>query len=293
MAASLVGQIEWLFEQHRGTGESRRAWRDQHPGFGQMAPTTFSWKSERRYKGVACQFAKWARQHYGIKQVRDLRTEMVMRYIGERVTAGLSPRTLATDITALRRLGMYAVAVKWIERNFVPEELSIPHGSHPRFSYAPAHAQAIIAYVQQRDPRAAEVLRVQLAAGLRIDEAIKLRTDKVDFERGTMCVKGKGGRTRTVEPQDKSVLAHLEQSRRFPLLHGREDAWTRKIQRLVRQACEELGIEPIGTHGLRATAAQNMYDEELDGGTDDRAARPKVAKFLGHNRTDVTKSYVP
>lgn len=94
---------------------------------------------------------------------------------GAREKAGLSPRTLATDITALRWLGMYAARVKWIEQNFVPEGLSV----------------------------------------------------------------------RTVEP------------------HGREDAWMRTVQRLVRQACEELGIEPIGTHGLRATAAQTLYDEAL------------------------------
>jgi len=293
MAASLVGQIEWLFEQHRGTNESRRAWRDQHPGFGQMAPKTFSWGAERRYKQVACQFAAWAKRHYGIKQVRDIRTDMVKQYFDERHKAGLSPRTLATDVTALRRLGMYAAAAKWVEHNFVPEELSVPHGSNPRFSYAPAHAEAIITHVEQRNPLAANVLRIQLSAGLRVHEAVTLRVDMTDFERGTVCVRGKGGRIRTVELRDKSVLARLDTSRRFPLLRGREDRWKQTIQHLVRQACEELGIEPGGTHSLRATAAQNMYDEEMDSGVDEGAVRQTVAKFLGHNRTDVTKSYVP
>ncbi len=231
MSGSLVEQVSLLFRRHRGTGHSRQAWRETHRGFGRMAEKTFAWNSERRYKSACIHFVKWCRERYQIRQVRDITPHMVASYIDTRRVSGLSPRTLATDITSIRRLGMYAQLDKWVAHNFVPEDLSVPHGSNPRYSYAPAHEQAIITYVAERDSLAAEVLRLQGAAGLRIDEAIHARLDKIDFERGTIEVKGKGGKIRTVTVTDRSVLERLDRTRRYPLLKGLPRNWTRIIER--------------------------------------------------------------
>lgn len=62
---------------------------------------------------------------------------------------------------------------------------------------------------------------MQSAAGRRIDEAIHARLDKIDFERGTIEVKGKGGKIRTVTVTDRLVLERLDRTRRFPLLRER------------------------------------------------------------------------
>jgi len=179
--SSNVQQVNHLFSQHRGTGQSRKAWRDEHRGFGRMAPMTFAWSSERRYKRVCCHFLKEAQERYGVHQVSAIEPYMISAYIERRRAAGLSPRTLATEVTALRRLDLYARLEGWTKRSFMPVDLTVPHGSRPRYSYTPEHAAQIIAHVAQRDPAAAEVLRWQLACGLRIDEAIRLRTDQIDY----------------------------------------------------------------------------------------------------------------
>jgi integrase len=83
---------------------------------------------------------------------------------------------------------------QWVPHNSVPKDLSMPHGSSPRYSYAPEHEAAIVQHVAQRNSLAADVLRMQQAAGLRLEEAIHLRLDRIDFEQGTVEVKGKGGR---------------------------------------------------------------------------------------------------
>jgi len=149
----------------------------------------------------------------------------------------LSPRTVATDITALRRLGWYAEMDQWVPCNFVPKDLSMPHGSSPRYSYAPEHEVAIIQHVAQRNSLAADVLRMQQAAGLRLDEAIHLRLDRIDFERGAIEVKGKGGKVRCVMLADQTVLDLLDRSRRYPLLNGLASNWKRYIEKLVFEAC--------------------------------------------------------
>jgi integrase len=175
----------------------------------------------------------------------------------------------------------------------VPPDLSVPHDSNPRYSYAPDHEQAIIAYIAERNVLAAEVLRMHGAAGLRIDEAIHARLDKIDFERGMIEVKGKGGKIRTVTVTDRSVLERLDRTRRYPLLTGLVKNWIRTIEQLVHEACVELQIKPLGTHAFRAAAAQRGYDRLREQGYNDRTARKQVSQMLGHNRISVTNSYAP
>lgn len=289
----MVEQVSVLFRRHRGLGQSRREWRVKHPGFGRMADKTFSWGSERRYKSACIHFVKWCKAQYHIRQIRDITPERVIAYIEERKAAGLSPRTLATDITAIRKMGWWAELDHWIEKNFVPEDLSVPHGANPRYSYTPEHETAIIAHVAEHDPLAAEVLRWQGAVALRVDETIHLRLDKIDFEQGTVEVKGKGGKIRTVTVTDRALVDRLDRTRRFPLLKGLADSWIRTIERLVHEACEELKIEPLGTHAFRASAAQRKYDDLRERGYADRPARQEVSRLLGHNRISVTNSYAP
>ncbi len=291
--SSNVQQVNHLFSQHRGTGQSRKAWRDEHRGFGRMAPLTFAWSSERRYKRVCCHFLKEAQERYGVHEVSAIEPYMISAYIERRRAAGISPRTLATEVTALRRLDLYARLEGWTKRSFMPVDLPVPHGSRPRYSYTPEHAEQIIAHVTQRDPAAAEVLRWQLACGLRIDEAIRLRTDQIDFEQATVEVKGKGGKVRVVDIPDRALLDRLDRTVRFPLLKGNATSWTRQIEKRVANACMELDIKCLGTHGLRASTAQRTLDDLSADGAGERAARRQISRLLGHNRPSVTNSYAP
>lgn len=293
MSGSVTSQVVWLFKKHHGEGESRRDWKEENRGFGKMADTTFSWASLRRYQRTSIEFAEWAHERHDIREIREVTTEMVVAYIDERRTRGLSPRTIATDITGLRRLGRYLVLEKWHEKNCVPDRLSEPHGSNPRYSYTPEHAGKIIEHVAKHDPQAAEVLRWQLACGLRISEAVRLRLDKLDFEQGTLETKGKGGKLRKLKVPDRALLEHLDRTTRFPLLHGNATSWGRQVEVLVEEACAELGIKCLSTHGLRASAAQRTLDDQIESGVDERTARRNVSRMLGHNRTNVTRSYAP
>jgi hypothetical protein len=150
--SSLVQQIDFLFGQHRGTGQSRRAWRDHHPGFGRMAPVTFGWESERRHKRVCCQFAHEAQQRYHLRAIREIQPHMITAYLERRRAAGLSSSTLSTEATALRRLDPYARLEGWTKSSFIPADLTVPHGSRPRYSYTPEHAGACRADHRARGP---------------------------------------------------------------------------------------------------------------------------------------------
>ena len=58
-------------------------------------------------------------------------------------------------------------------------------------------------------------------------------------------------------------------------------------------AARELGIQVQGVHRFRSNYAQNVYEELKESGKNDREARREVSRRLGHNRVQVTNSYIP
>ena len=72
-----------------------------------------------------------------------------------------------------------------------------------------------------------------------------------------------------------------------------DQSLARRVRSAVQQACIRLGEPCYSTHGFRRTFAQERYRNLRAEGLDDRAARRALAGDLGHNRIDVTYSYVP
>ena len=67
-----------------------------------------------------------------------------------------------------------------------------------------------------------------------------------------------------------------------------------RARMLVRDACDELGIHKLASHGYRKTFSVEEYHCARSRGADDRQALLETSLKLGHNRIDVTRqSYVP
>lgn len=127
--------------------------------------------------------------------------------------------------------------------------------------------------------------------GLRLDEVLHLRWDKINLLGPFVEVKGKGGRGRAVKMLDPDVLTRLPQGSKF--VFSPTASFRRTVQRRVREACEELGLACKGTHGFRATFAERLLEDYLGIGLAEREARKAVSTALGHNRVAVTLRYVP
>ncbi len=144
-----------------------------------------------------------------------------------------------------------------------------------------------------------DVAMVELlyATGARVSELCGLDEEDIDFNRNTIRVLGKGNKERTI-PVGKPAVHALE----VWLAKGREDLTTelsgkavflgarggRIDQRTVRSVVYEAlsaieGIERMGPHGLRHSAATHL----LEGGADLRT----VQEILGHASLATTQIY--
>jgi len=145
------------------------------------------------------------------------------------------------------------------------------------------------------------LLQVMADAGLRISEALALRTRDLRVEGGRITaisvVQGKGGKDRTVYPtpqlSDKLLLwlaarAGLEGANGTVFCRAKGDhgaaVGARTVQELVKALAAEAGIEKrVSPHSLRHTAATRA----LRAGNSLRM----VQENLGHARLEATQVY--
>jgi integrase/recombinase XerC len=150
-----------------------------------------------------------------------------------------------------------------------------------------------------RDRAALETL---YGAGIRVSELCGMDVDDVDRSRNVIRVLGKGGKERVVpvgEPAARAIDAYLVRGR--PALLARMDGTRRATPALLLGArggrigvravyrivadhlAPMLGVETVGPHALRHSAATHL----LDGGADLRA----VQELLGHASLGTTQIY--
>jgi integrase len=160
----------------------------------------------------------------------------------------------------------------------------------PRFGYLPEDAERILAYLKEHGSKFALPAEIALRCGLRISEIAGLQGKHVDIGNSKLHVVGKGGKKRDVDlPAD--LAEQLNPSKQY--LFDPSRSWKQAFYQAVRDAARVLGIQVSGVHRLRANCFQNTYADLMEEGWDDQQARQKMSKDAGHNRVEVTYSYVP
>ena len=259
----------------------------------------------------AKQFARFVRARWpAVRELRELRPEMASAMIEELVQRDDSGGRIGRMAASLRKLDAACRHIGVIEREapallpLAPRGLGSSFHSDPQpEGYSNEDAGRIVENVTSRDEQVGRVLELMRIAGLRVSEAAHLRGEDIEAEKGFLHLTGavnhsKGGRPREIHlvAGHKAFLAclvstaqghpdgHVFVSRRS--LPERARAW-------VRKACADLGIRPLGTHGLRKTFASEENRRLRAEGMEERQALRVVAKQLGHNRLLVVRqSYV-
>jgi integrase len=259
------------------------------------------------------QFARFIRFNWPLcKNLDEVIPEMALAYIEElqqrERSGGRIARVCASirkmDIGA-RRAGIFLADAP----SLLPyKDEGGPGGFHSESrskAYAPLEAQKIINWIQPKDPTIERLLTLMIATGLRVTEASYLRTQDIDLQVGAVLLnqegnenRTKGGRPRqaTFQSDYQEFMAGLKASCQDPLTqHMFQDrrSLPDRARDMVRQACQELNIPCLGTHGFRKSYAVATYHHSRAGGASDQQSLLETSHQLGHNRTDVTRqSYV-
>jgi len=226
--------------------------------------------------------------------------EEILAHLAELVRAGLSRRSQARALSAIRSLHAFLLQERLATAN-PSDEIDSPNPGRrlPEL----LSREEVLRLLSAPDARTAAgrrdraMLELLYATGLRVSELVALRLNDVNLETRMLVARGKGNRERIVPvggPAAEAVRAYLSTSRE-PLLKGRrsKDLFvTPRGGRMTRQGFAKLlarhsraaGIRRrISPHRLRHSFATHL----LEGGADLRA----VQAMLGHADVSTTQIY--
>lgn len=136
---------------------------------------------------------------------------------------------------------------------------------------------------KESDQRDLILILLLYGGGLRVSEACGLKWEQVDFERGVLRIKGKGGKRRLcVLPE--LVLTQLRQCRRKSGFVFTPHFSVRKAYDRVKYWGKRAGLnKPLSPHVLRHSFATHL----LNSGSDLRS----LQELLGHESLSSTQKY--
>ncbi len=236
----------------------------------------------------------------GVAEWAAVRRAEVQAHLAELVRLGLSSRSQARALSAIRQIHALLVAEKLAPVN-ATDEIDAPRpGRRLPSLLSREEVGRLLAQPDPRRPagrRDRAMLELLYATGLRVSELVSLELNDLNLETRVLVARGKGSKERLVPvgaPAAESVRAYLAAAREA-LLRGRrsKDLFvTPRGGRMTRQAFAKIvarygraaGIRrPISPHKLRHSFATHL----LEGGADLRS----VQAMLGHADVSTTQIY--
>lgn len=239
-----------------------------------------------------------------IKDLAGITFNHIENYLEELSAMGLSPGTIARNISSIRGFHEFAMVEGLTEAN--PADLiDLPQKVKKLPDVlTPVEVEAIIKVPNRETDsgiRDAAILECLYATGMRVSELTNLELDHLFFEIGFIRVLGKGNKERLVPVGEIAQLAieyYLELVRprykndknpqkaknKLFLSHNGNPLTRMTIYNIVTNAAERAGIEKkVYPHIFRHSFATHL----LEGGADLRA----VQEMLGHSSIITTEIY--
>jgi integrase/recombinase XerD len=239
----------------------------------------------------------------GKNDVSDVRPVEVLDYLAALTAQGLSARSQARALVALRQFWKFLRAERICETN-PTEEIDLPRfGRKLPVFLTLDEVDKLLATPDRATPRGlrdSAMLETLYATGLRVSELVKLRLGDVNLEAGYLVAFGKGKKQRLVplgEAAIGAIKTYLDTGRAHFLTEGSAPSndelfLTRFGSRMTRQGFWKIitglaraaGIrKPISPHKLRHSFATHLVER----GADLRS----VQSMLGHADIGTTEIY--
>ncbi len=238
----------------------------------------------------------------GVQQkLREVETEDVKEFLGFLGTQNYSKSTIARKLATLRSFYKFCMRRSYVKAHPLASIRTPKQEKRlPKF----LELEQITRLLGTPDTstllgsRDRAMLEVLFSTGVRVSELVDLNFGDVDFEGGTIRVRGKGKKQRTTPIGPTAIAAirrYLElrradarsatfdQNALFVNKHGQRLS-TRSVRRKLDKYLCEAGLDPsISPHTLRHSFATHM----LSNGADLRS----VQELLGHQSLSTTQIY--
>ena len=265
----------------------------------------FSHSTFANYYEEAKQFVHWCDEHYKLRSVYRLKSEMFLSYI-KAGSENLSTNTLKVRIAAITKLveGLELVTGKEKLQPFkdVAHQLyaELTKFSPMRPVYSAEQIQSLAMKLSETNSHYGLVFQVHVETGCRLRELAQLsRRDLLGLiegqQVGLLAIRGKGGLLRQLRISQDTYLRLanvLDQREVLCNYHGYRQA--------LRRASESLGFSVVATHAVRRFVAQRVMNNALVAYQSlslsikeaEMKALDDVNEMLGHSRERVSTTRI-
>jgi integrase len=254
------------------------------------------------------QFARYVRIRWpNTNSIDQITPAMAQAFIAELRVRERSGGRIGRVISSIRKMdlacrkaGIFPVD----SPSLMPAEIKGFHSDYRTTAYSAVQIRSLLGYIEKKDPEVVRLLATMWVTGLRITEAVYLRSDNIDLENKLLDLsdnsnRTKGGRPRrvVVEPEYASFLGEIallgDANNGKHIFRGRGSLPDR-ARVMVREACAQLTIPCLGTHGFRKAFAVRQFLLARETSPENKGRCIQfVSQQLGHNRMEITKqSYV-
>lgn len=142
-------------------------------------------------------------------------------------------------------------------------------------------------------PRDRAVILLLAESGCRAGDVCALRLDRLDLQKGTGVVDGKGGKRRTIHFEDETIDAlavwlekrpQVDHPYVFTSTRGLGPLTPQAISQITRRLSRTAGLErTLGAHAFRYYVGMTLARN--------RVAPPVIQQYLGHSNISTTMGY--
>lgn len=266
-----------------------------------------SFRTKDRYYQAMKRFCAYLADEYHLQKLTNISGKHLTAYVLWMQECGKSASTIKTDLAAIRFFHdkMSNPKYRLPDNDELAVELERRCFGGTDRTWSDVEFNKMLGRALGAD-RYDYILALYLArfAGLRIHECFRIDTATAEqaLRENAITIKGKGGKVRTVPINEQIAIAMREQLKRTKRGHKllvpddmHTDRAINQLQFFIytnREDFQEDANRPLTFHGLRHTYAAEKYMELIQNGTSALDAHFEVSRLLGHERADVTDTYL-
>ena len=271
-------QVNQIIKAHNGIGQSKMQTRATSGLKGQnnhnISDKFHSYKSLDNARRELTDLGKFAKKEFGIKDMSNITKEVVKEWIKSK---DITYKTASNYLSNIYKVADH-FTIQRSEIKEIREELKQAINKTPPLAKE-TRAYKDLDKITLPTPQTNLAFKLQRDYGLRVKEATHINLNR-QLQDNILQVQGKGGKIIYKELDEGLVKEIKELANKDGIFKVSPRTYAYQLQKEI----EKTGQTYNGTHGIRHSYAQSKLEEGY--------TKQEVSEMMGHNREEITNTYL-